>query len=117
MAKHFRALNVEKCGTLDGEVVERGLRLQGANLSKNDMKELLNAAKSPYKKNRVDYRKLINLMHNADLPEEAFSKSRTKKMSDSEIVSLDSRPKSNSSDVPWWDRSNKKQGGHDSGQC
>ena len=72
MAKHFRDLNVEKCGTLDGEVVERGLRLQGANLSQGDMKEFLDAAKSPHRKNRVDYRKLLNLMHNADLPEEVF---------------------------------------------
>ena len=47
MAKHFRDLNVEKCGTLDGEVVERGLRLQGANLSQQDMKEFLDAMKSP----------------------------------------------------------------------
>ena len=109
MAKHFRDLNVEKCGTLDGEVVERGLRLQGANLSQGDMKEFLDAAKSPHRKNRVDYRKLINLMHNADLPEEVFSKSRSKKMSDSEIVSLDSNPNSNSSNAPWWDRSNKKR--------
>ena len=87
MAKHFRDLNVEKCGTLGGEVVERGLRLQGANLSQQDMKEFLDSAKSPHKTNRVDYRKLLNLMHNADLPEEVFYKSRTKKMPDSEIVS------------------------------
>ena len=46
-------------------------------------------------------------MHNADLPEEVFYKSRTKKMPNSEIVSLDSRPNSNSSDVPWWDRGNE----------
>ena len=72
MAKHFRDLNVEKCGTLDAGTIERGLRLQGANLSQKDMNILLDATKSPYKKNRVDYRKLVDLMQNADLPEEQF---------------------------------------------
>ena len=117
MAKHFRDLNVEKCGTLDNDTIERGLRLQGANLSKKDMDALLDATKSPYKKNRVDYRKLVNLMQNADLPEEQFQNSSSKKQSATSQNhqlngynnSGDGSSNNNDADnyLPWWDRQNQ----------
>eukprot|EP00943_MAST-04B_sp_MAST-4B-sp1_P008748 g8748.t1 len=117
MAKHFRDLNIEKCGTLDSDTVERGLRLQGANLSKKDMDALLHATKSPYKKNRVDYRKLVNLMQNADLPEEQFQNpSSNNKTSSPTVKNLAQNGNYNistkinsSNNIPWWDRQNQDQ--------
>jgi Ca2+-binding EF-hand superfamily protein len=111
MAKHFRDLNTSKDGTLAPETVERGLRLQGATLSKTDMDSLLDSTRSNANGQRIDYRKLVNLMANADRPEDHFSTRRsTVRRRDGATAEQKQPPGgSNPASAMWWARSEGKE--------